>query len=154
MLAAATRVDLVNEVHQIPPKEWRFREVGLHQKPAQVFARYRVEGGSRQVRIAIMRRDELDRLWKEQPHEVIDESSFGAEGSLTTRLLGPGDYVLLVDNRGDAPARVHLYMSLEFAVVTQLPRDRQLVVIALSFAGFLGIVTWSAHRLLRNIRQP
>jgi hypothetical protein len=156
MLAAATRVDLVNEVYRIPPGEWRYVELGLNQRPARVSARYQVEAGSRQVLVALMRREDLDRLREGLPHGVIDETPTGGEGSLAPRVRGQGDYVLVVDNRGDAAASVHLYVSLDFAVghgpeVTRLSRDRQFAVIVISFAVFFGIVSWSAHRLLRVI---
>jgi hypothetical protein len=158
ILAATTRVDLVNEVYQIPPKEWRYVELGLNQRPARVSARYEVQTGSREVRVALMRREDLDRLREGLPHGVIDETETAATGSLSRRVRGPGDYVLVVDNRGEAASGVHLWVSLDFAVgrgpeVTRLPRERQLTVILISFAVFFGIVTWSAHRLLRNIQR-
>ncbi len=152
-------MDLVNEVYQIPPREWRYVELALNQKPARVFARYSVEAGSHEVRVALMRHEDLDRLREGLPHGVIDESGTGAAGSLVTRVRGPGDYVLVVDNQADVTAAVHLYVSLDFEVprgsdVTRLSRDRQLAVIVISFAVFFGIVTWSARRLLRNIQRP
>lgn len=158
MLAASTRVDLVNEVYRIPPKEWRYVELGLNQRPARVFARYQVETGSREVLVALMRREDLDRLREGLPHGVIDETAVGPAGSLAPRVRGHGDYVLVVDNRGDTAASVRLHVSLDFAVargpeVGRLSRDRQFVVIVISFAVFFGIVSWSAHRLLRGIQR-
>ena len=59
LLASSTRVQLVDEVYQIPAKEWRFVELGLNQKPAKVWATYQVESGPREVRLALMRREDL-----------------------------------------------------------------------------------------------
>ncbi len=158
ILAASTRVDLVNEVYRIPPQEWRYVELGLNQRPARVFARYQVETGSQEVLVALMRREDLDRLREGLPHGVIDETTAGPAGSLAPRVRGQGEYVLVVDNRGNTPAGVHLYVSLDFAVargpeVGRLSRDRQVVVIVISFVAFFGIVTWSARRLLRGIQR-
>src|SRR5579872_485982 len=38
-LAAASRIELANEVYSIPPNEWRYLEVGLKQQAALVVAR-------------------------------------------------------------------------------------------------------------------
>jgi len=157
LFAASTRVDLVDEVYQIPADEWRYVDVGIKQRPALVTARFDVEFGSRQVRLALIRHEDLERLRTGLPHGVIDETEAGANGTLGPEVRGPADYVLVVDNRGEAPASVHLRVTLDFAVrrgpqVTRLSPQRQLAVIIISFAVFFGIVTWSARRLLRGIQ--
>jgi hypothetical protein len=158
MLAASAVVDVVDEVYQIPANEWRYVEVSLNQKPALVHAHYSVESGPPQVRLALMRREDLERLRAGLPHGVIEETAPGSSGSFTPHARGPGDYVVVVDNRADAPAAVRLRIWLDFRVrpgpeVTQLSPQRQLIVILLSFATFFGIVTWSARRLLRGIKR-
>ena len=157
LLAASTSVELVDEVYHIPAAEWRYVELGLKQKPALVWAAYQVESGSREVRLAIMRREDLDRLREGLPQNVIDLTQTGSSGVLKPHVRGPGDFVIVVDNRGDTPAKVHLRVHLDFAVsrleITQLSRKRQLVVILISFAVFFGIVGWSVRRLLREIRH-
>ena len=42
LLAASTSVELVDEVYQIPPAEWKYVEVNLRQNPALVTASFRV----------------------------------------------------------------------------------------------------------------
>jgi hypothetical protein len=63
----------------------------------------------------------------------------------------------MVDNLGDSPAMVHLRVTLDFSrrgpTVTQLSPQRQLAVVAISFAVFFGIVTFSARRLLRHLKR-
>ena len=158
LLAASTGVDLVDEVYRIPAREWRYVELGLNQRPALVSAGYQVESGSREVRLALMRREDLDRLREGSPQSVIDVTEAGGSGSLTPHVRGPGDFVMVVDNRGDAPAAVHLRVRLDFAVapvpeVRQLSPRRQIVVVVISFAAFFAIAGWSARRLLRGIRR-
>jgi hypothetical protein len=157
-LAASTVVDVVDEVYQIPANEWRYVELGLNQKPALVHAHYSVESGPPGVRLALMRREDLERLRAGLPHGVIEETDLAGSGSFTPRVRGPGDYVVVVDNQAEAPAAVRLRIWLDFGVrpgpeVTQLSPRRQLFVILLSFATFFGIVTWSARRLLRGIKK-
>jgi hypothetical protein len=158
LLAASTTVQLVDEVYQIPADEWRYVELGLSQRPALVSASYNVESGSQQVRLALLRREDLERLREGAPHSVIDLTPAGPAGAMRPRVRGPGDYVLVVDNRGDSPAKVHLRVHLDFGVgripeVTRLSPRRQATVVLISFVAFFGIVTWSARRLLRGIRR-
>jgi len=158
LMAASTSVNLVDEVYQIPANEWRYVELGLNQRPAIVTARFDVQVGSRSVRLALMRRGDLERLRGGLPHGVIDETETGAAGSLPPHVQGPGDFVLVVDNLADTPSKVHLHVALDFDVrtgpeVTRLSARRQFTVIVISFAVFFGIVTWSARRLLRGIHK-
>jgi hypothetical protein len=152
LLAASTRVDLVDEVYQIPAGDWRWTDFQIKRQTALVMARFEVESGARAVRLALIRHEDLQRLTDGQSHTVLDETEAAASGSLTPQYRAPGHYVLVVENRGPAPATVHLRVSLDFAQVTRLSPGRQLTVVAISFAAFFGIVTWSARKLLRGIK--
>ncbi len=158
MLMASTSVDLVDEVYQIPANEWRYVEVDLKQRAALVAARYEVQSPGGEVRLALMRREDLGRMREGLPHGVIDETAPAPGGILAPQVRGPGEYVLVVDNRADRAASVRLKVSLDFNVrrgpeVIVLSPRRQLTIVLISFAVFLGIVTWSARRLLRGIRR-
>jgi hypothetical protein len=157
LLAASTRVDLVDEVYSIPPNEWRYVELGLKQQPALVSAAFSAGSERREVRLALMRRDDLERLRNGLPHGVITVSEAASSGSLSYYLSGGGDYVVVVDNMESLPANVHLRIWLDFSGheigVRRLSPERQMTVIAISFAVFFGIVTFSARRLLRNIKR-
>ena len=159
LVASSHSVDLVDEPYQIPANEWRYVEVSLKQQPALVSADFRVKSGSRNVRLALLHREDLQRLREDRPHGWLAETPTGDSGRLRYRVRYPGDYALIVDNRdGDSPARIDLKVSLIFGAghapeVTQLSPGRQLAVILVSFAAFFGIVMWSARRLLRNIKR-
>jgi hypothetical protein len=159
MLAVSSRVQLVDEVYQIPANEWRYIPVEFNQHPARVSARYDVLPPPGQVKVAFMRRDELERLRAGAPHGVLDETAPGSVGSLFPHVYDPGEYVIVVANGAETAAAVRLRVWLDFDVhhgrqVTRLSRERQLTVILLSFAVFFGIVTWSARKLLRGIQRP
>ena len=161
LLNASTKVELTDEVYQIPRNEWWWVEVNLRQKPAQVSATYEVQSGPRKVRVALMTREDKERLDADLPHGVLAVSEPAKSGTLTYRVRRRGDYVLIVDNRvdGNQPATVHLRVALDFAVSsgpeeTQISPQRQLTVIVMSFAFFAGVATYSARRLWRARRAP
>jgi hypothetical protein len=169
LLAASTSVELVDEIYQIPPAEWKYVEVNLRQNPALVTASFRVESGAESgaesragnVRLALMTRADLERLREDLPHGLLAVTAPGKSGALSFRIRQPGDYVLVVDNRSSKaqPAAVHLRIALDFALpsgplVTRVSPQRQLTVIVLAFAFFFGVVAYSARKLLRAAKRP
>jgi hypothetical protein len=165
LLAASTSVELVDEVYQIPPAEWKYVEVNLRQNPALVTASFRVQtgavSGAGNVRLALMTRADLERLREDLPHGLLAVTAPGKSGALSFRVRQPGDYVLVVDNRSSKaqPAAVHLRIALDFALpsgplVTRVSPQRQLTVIVLAFAFFFGVVAYSARKLLRAAKRP
>jgi hypothetical protein len=159
LLAASTRVELVDEVYQIPPARWNYVPINLRQNPALVDAAFQVEAGTGQVRLALMTQADVERLREELPHGLLAVTEIGKSGAVSFRVRQPGDYALVVDNRDKAkPAAVHLRIALDFArpsgsLVTRLEPQRQLTVIVLSFAFFFGVVTYSARKLLRAAKK-
>ena len=129
-------------------------EVDVKQQPAAIECSFEVisEGS---VRLAVLRREDL---------RYLDEKFLVATPALPRSALRytisqPGKYVVVVDNRGDRRAKtVRLRISLDFGPsarmqIRYLTRERQLAVIAISFAVFFGIVTWSARKLLQATRR-
>jgi hypothetical protein len=164
LLAAATRLELVDEVLRIPAGDWRYVELGLKQQAAFVAADFEVQAGSQPVKLELMRHEDLDRLRADRPNGVIAATALAASGRLLYRVRVPGDYVVVIDNRnanGPADRReavARLRVVLDFGArpgpqVTRLSPQRQFTVIVISFAVFFGIVTYSARRLLRGIRR-
>lgn len=158
--AAATHVDLVDEDFHIPAGEWRYVELGLRQKAALVSANFQVRSGSHQIRLALMRREDLERLRDDRPHGVLAATEPEGGGTLRYPVRVPGDYVLLIDNRAgtNQAADAHLRVALDFGIpagqqVTGLSATRQIVVVALSFAVFFAIAGYSARRLIQGIKR-
>ncbi|MGD0497660.1 MAG: hypothetical protein ABSC23_04405 [Bryobacteraceae bacterium] len=159
LVASSSSVVLVDELYQIPADEWRYVEVSLRQQPALLAADVVTQRGSREIRAELVRREDLDRLRDGRPHGVLAATAPGPAGHIRYYLRDPGEYAVVVDNRGgDRGATVRLTVWLDFAAdrgmsVTELSPRRQLTVILLSFAVFFGIVTWSTRRLLSHIRK-
>jgi len=160
LLASATHVDLVDDVYPIPADRWRYVPVVLRQRTALVTASFETGANSRHVRMALMRREDLDRLRQDKPNGVLATTGPSDSGRLRYAVRVPGEYVLVIDNRSDPdPILAHLRVSLDFGAeavpdVTQLSPLRQALVIAISFSVFFSIAGYSARRLLRGIKRP
>ena len=159
LLAAAARVDLVDEVYTIPPSEWRYVNVELKQTPVAVESNFQVLSKGAEVRVALLSRADLERLRADEPHGFLAATLPRASGALRYHLHTPGDYAVVVDNRGlHTPVRVRLRVALDFSdegvpAVGYLSPGRRLAVILISFVVFFGILTWSARKLLRAIEH-
>ena len=156
LLAVSTSVELADEVFHIPPRNWRYMELGLNQRPALVNARFEVDEGPPTVRLAMLTRAELERLQAGKSPTLLSVTPPGLSGRLFYDLPHSGSYVLVVENRGPTDAVVHLRVLLDFAgrqslTVTQISPTRRAVVVTLSLAVFFAIATFSARRLLKAI---
>ncbi len=155
LVAAATRVELVDQVFEIPAAEWRYVELHVRQQPVTVICHFDTAAPGA-VRLALLRRGDLERLREERPHGVAAVTTRDAHGSLSYVVRSPGEYAVVVDNRADPEraARVHLRVGLDFAAragphVRTLSPLRQAVVVAVSFAVFFAIVLGAGRMLLR-----
>lgn len=155
LLAVAPRVEVTNEVYEIPANDWRYVEVSLNQKPALVSARYMVleSAGTPAVRAALVPRDDVKSLHSGEGLDDYEPTSAGASGELRRHTREPGTYAVVVENRASAPASVRIRIWLEFPVATMISRERRYTVVAISFVVFFAIVGFSARRLLR-LRRP
>jgi len=155
-LTAATRIDLVDEVYTIPADKWHYVDVGLKQQPALVLAHYDAPENAA-VRLALMRREDMEHLFDGWPYGVVSETGPGRSGTLRAH-VPPGDYVLVLDNsdtHGRA-ATVHLRVWLDFSgnpAVGQITPTRQLVVIVVSFAVFFAIAGYSMSKIWKNFNS-
>jgi hypothetical protein len=88
LLLAASSVELVDEVYQIPPGEWKYVEVNLRQRPARVIAGFGVDNTPGKVRLALMTRADLERL-RELNHGLLAGADFGrSAGSISGSASG------------------------------------------------------------------
>src|SRR5215472_10937578 len=94
LLAATNRVELVNEDYQIAPADWQWVPIGLKQRAGMLVANFQVHSGSGQVRLVLMRREDID----DMPHGALAETTPARAGSLGHYLREPGEYALVVEN--------------------------------------------------------
>jgi hypothetical protein len=158
LLAAGSRVEIADEVYEVGPEKWGYGPViELKQQPALVGVHFETENHTDRVRVALMRRDEMEKLRAGLPHGVIEVTEERAAGDLSYHVPTPGEYVVVIENQARTPASARVHVWLDFGrrepIVTQLSPQRQVTVIAISFAVFLAIVSFSAHHLLRVVRR-
>lgn len=152
LLSAASQVELVDEMISIPPSEWRYVELNLKQQPAAVECEYSCPAGAR-VTVAVLRRDDMERLREDRPHGVMAATGPGAGGTLRFDIPEPGEYIVVAYNRlENRAAKVHLRVALDFSRTTwprirYVPSQRRAVVILAGFGFFFGVVIFSARRL-------
>lgn len=154
LAANDARVQLVDESYNIPANDWRYIEVELKQLPVTVQGTYELEKGSSPVRMALLRRSDLERMRHDQAHGVMAISEPGERGGVNAQVRQAGEYVVVVDNRSPSskPVRVRLGIWLDFAnrsypAITYVPPGRKIAVYVASFVFFFGLVLWSARKL-------
>jgi hypothetical protein len=158
LLVVSSRVEVADEVYEVGAEKWGYGPVlQLQQQAALIGVHFETENRTDRVRLALMRRDEMEKLRAGLPHGVIDVTGEMAAGSLSYQVPSPGEYVVVIENQARTPASVRVHVWLDFArpgpLVTQLSPRRQLTVIAISFAVFFAIVSFSARRLLKVVRR-
>jgi hypothetical protein len=158
LLAASAASELTNEEQVVPAGDWKYIEVPLHHRAARISASYEVLSGSGRVRIALMLRDDLERMSEDLPGSILTTPE-GRRGFFADPVRRMGDYVVVLDNQdGRQAARVRLRVTLDFdagkdSEAGRLTPQRQFTVVAISCVAFLGIVGFSAQRLRKNIRH-
>lgn len=156
LLAASAGSETIDEIHRVPAGDWKYREIALS-RPAQVSASYEVLSGSGKVRVALMLREDLERMSGDLDGAILVTPE-GRSGFFADRVRRRGDYVVVLDNQdGRLPATVRLQVALNYAGrgadVGRLTPQRQALVVAISCVAFVGIVAFSARRLLRAMQR-
>jgi hypothetical protein len=151
--AASPGGEITHRNYSIPANEWRYVEVPLP-GPARLTAEYHSVMDGDDIRVMVVRDEDLALLRAEKSIGFIAEAQPGPSGTLECYLPEPGRYAVVVDNReGERAASISLWVKLDSARVTFLPRKRQLIVILASFGFFFAVVTWSARKLLSGLRR-
>ncbi len=155
---------LTDEIVTVPPTQWRSVDVSLRQKPAVVECIFHA-GDHPGVRVVLMTKDAVERFRRGNAHSILAATAYQAGGTLKFAVTEPGDYAVVLDNRLDGfrTAQVRLKVNLTFmpekqATVRHPTKQRQALVIMLSFLFFAAIVILSGWKLRsaiveRNTRQ-
>ena len=152
LLAAFSRVDLVDENFEIPASDWRYVPRPLTQQPAMLDCVFQSDRPEAQVRLVLLSHADLNAWRVGRDHEEIAATPAGPSGALRISVHDEDTYVA-IENRAPKPVRVRLRVFLEQPQVRYLSRGRQLTVIVISFGVFFAIVSLSARKLLKAIRQ-
>jgi hypothetical protein len=156
LFLAASSQELVDEVYQLPAGEWRYVLVTLNQPPTMVETNFRVISGNSTARVTLVNREGLDKL-KQGDRGPLGRQKFQREGGFSRLVIAPDQYAVVLENSGAGPAAVRFRVSIDFSVrggprASYLSAERRLAVIVISATVFLGIVIYSARKLLRAMR--
>jgi hypothetical protein len=153
-------INVVDQTYQIPAGNWRyidsedwhFPEPEWRDRSAIIRASYVVESGP-PVRLLLMDRASLDSLRHGADAAPLQQTAAAALGVLRHRIGSPADCILVLENRGSPQtATVHLLVTLDSWEASELSPRRKLIVLAVSFGVFFGLVTYSAARLWKVFR--
>jgi hypothetical protein len=154
-LAAGPQV-LLDEVFHVPAGEWRYVPVILKQPPVTVDCDFRVISGNGAVRVVLVNRDGLDTL-RGGDREPLGSGALAQQGQFSRTVGLPDEYAVVLENGGRGPVSVRLRVSLDFSArgrprAQVLSPERRFAVIVISATVFLGIVFYSARKLLGVMR--
>ncbi len=152
LLAAFSRVDLIDETFEVPASDWRYVPRPVTPEPAEVDCVFQSDRPDAQVRVVLLSHQDLNAWRVGHDHEEIISTPIGPRGVLRVPLHDVDSY-LAIENRGSRPVRVRLRVFLEHPAVRYLSRGRQLAVILISFGVFFAIVSLSARKLLKSVRR-
>jgi len=155
LAAAGSQVLVVDEVIHVPASRMRLVHLSLQQRPAVVECAFEVEGEKRDVRVALMGREDGEAFRRGRAHKVLRATPYQESGRFRHPVDTPGEYFVAVDNRleGRGEARVRLRVSLLFheglaGLPETLPARRKAAVIIVSLVLFFAVALWSGRKLL------
>jgi hypothetical protein len=156
LFLVASSQQLVDEVYQLPAGEWRYVQVTLNQPPAMVESSFRVISGNSTARVTLVNRQGLDQL-KKGDREPLGHQGFQREGEFRRLVIVPDEYAVVLENGTGRSIAVRFRVSIDFAAhggpqVRYVSPERRIAVIAISATVFLGIVIYSARKLLRAVQ--
>lgn len=154
MLASAfSGAPAIDQIDRVPPGSWRFVELPPDTALAHVRAGFEVESGP-PVRMALVEKSQIERWVAGRRHSQVRITPAALRSRLYEFSIKAGDYAIAIENPDQKQAAdVRLTVTLDVARSTELPRKRQVAVIAISFSVFFGIVTLSAARLWRATKS-
>ena len=151
LLAAFSRVDLVDETFDIAAHDWSAPRQ-LTAEPAMVDCVFQSDRPNAKVRLVLLSKADLSTWRQGRDYDEIASTPLGPGGTLRMAVHEVDTYAAL-ENRGSQPVRVHLRVFQEEPRVRYLSRERRLEVIAISFGVFFAIVSFSARKLLKAVRR-
>lgn len=120
---------------------------------------FKVEQGPN-VRALVMTADDVDRMRANKSYRILAGSAGAQQGTLTYRVIRPGDYMVLIDSLDNSGpvSRVHISIALaydeqsSFTPLTLPPAQRTRIVGA-SLAAFSLMAGLTGRRILKAVRR-
>ena len=144
---------------RLEPGEYRWIPLTVKQTPTEIACRLAVSEGDPTVHAELLPMSEFRLFTRGQKHDTLAISREGPNVEFRRIVDYPGQYAVVVKNRGDAgPVTVSFDVRTEVdpasgAMAQTLPAKNRLAVILVSFAFFFVTVVWSGMKLMRAIRD-
>jgi hypothetical protein len=155
LLAASSRI-VLDDTIEIPQAEWRYVDIVAKEAKAVVNCEFEVLSEHTEVRAVWIARKDLEFFRAGRREQILAATSFGSDGKLRHFAPEAGDYAIAFENdpsgRSRAKVKVKVWMEPAASPIYASPQ-RRTVVIILSGIVFLGMVTFSARRLRRELRR-
>lgn len=152
MLLALATILLEGSV-SVPHSHWRAIDVPIEEAGTEIRCAFEVPEGASSIQALLVTLHDAERFSQGRSFNTLASTGFNRDATLHYRAEEPGKYVLLLDNRieGRHPTEVTLKVELvapEFKEVRTLPPERRHAVVFVSVLFFLGVVAYSARKLM------
>ena len=144
MIPFALLAVLLDSILTVPHSGWHNIELKVTEPDTIVECSFEVQGNASMLQALLLSKREADRFQHGRSSRPVTSTGYTRAGTFRIRVVEPGPYVLILDNRleGRAPSevRVSLKMNTPRAVQPrELSAHRRGVVIAISLLFFVGI---------------
>ena len=105
------------------------------------------------MRLLLLARPQAERFRDGLNYKPAVETPYAMSGSMRQRIAHPGDFLVILENRGPGSGAAQARLRVEVvedenSPITLSPRRRAAVVTA-SLLFFFGVCAWSGRRLWR-----
>jgi hypothetical protein len=133
---------------------WRAVDVNVPEAGTEIRCTFSVPEGASRIQAALVTLRDAERFSQGKSMEALASTGFAHEGTLRYIPEQAGPYVLLLDNRieGRRPTNVSVKIELlrpERREARTVPEPRRRIVVLASVLFFLGVVAYSARKLMR-----
>jgi hypothetical protein len=153
MILLALATVLLEGSISVPHSHWRAIDVPVVQPGAEIRCSFEVAEQASMIQAMLVTLEDAERFSQGRSFDTLASTGFDRDATLHYRAEQPGKYVLVLDNRieGRRPTEVKLKVELvppEVKSVQMLPPERRHLVVLVSVLFFLGVVAYSARKLM------
>jgi hypothetical protein len=136
----------------VPPSHWKVIDIPVNEAGSEIRCRFEVRRASN-IQAQIVTARDAERFSRGQSFSSLAATGFDREGTLHYVVDEPGKYFLLLDNPIEARRAVDVELKIELTPpdhvqARTLPPERRHFIVLLSVLFFLGVVAFSARRLM------
>jgi hypothetical protein len=137
----------------VPPSHWKVVDIPVNEPGVEIRCTFAVAERASNIQAQIVTARNAERFSRGQSFSALASTGFERDGTLRYVAEEPAKYFLLLDNPIEArhPTEVALKIELlkpEAVRVRTLPPGERRVIVLLSVLFFLGVVAFSARKLM------